>query len=83
MVCVKYNGSPINDNLELLTVKPQIYAVFNVPEQDESNIGCFIERIYNEWLPSTKYRITGDAEIECCKDDGTVILMPIKSTFTK
>ncbi len=79
MASVKYNGSPINDNLELLTVKPQTYAVFNVPKQDEANIGCFIERIYNEWLPSTKYKLTGDAEIECCKEDGTVILMPISN----
>lgn len=34
-------------------------------------------RIFNEWLPSTGYKLTGGPEIECFTKRGTVIWMPI------
>ncbi|MCB2313669.1 AraC family transcriptional regulator [Clostridium tagluense] len=77
MLAVAYNHVQNTDNYDVMTIPAGTYAVFEVPSENEDNIGNFTMRIFNEWLPSTGYKLTGEAEIECCTKDGTVIWMPI------
>ena len=77
MLAVVYNGVQSTNKYDVMTIPAGTYAVFKVPAEDEDNIGNFTMRIFNEWLPSTGYKLTGGAEIECSTNDGTVIWMPI------
>lgn len=77
MLAVAYNGAKNVDGYEVMTILAGTYAIFEVPSEDEDNIGNFTMRIFNEWLPSTGYKLTGKAEIECSTKNGTVIWMPI------
>lgn len=78
MLCVDYNGNENKDGYEVMTIPGGTYAIFEVPSEYGDNIGGFTTRIFNEWLPSTGYKLTGKAEIECETKNGTVIWMPIK-----
>ncbi len=77
MLAVAYNGAENIDNYDIMSIPAGTYAVFEVPPENEDNIGEFTMRIFNEWLPSTGYKLTGEAEIECCTKKGTIIWMPI------
>jgi len=77
MLAVAYNGVPNKDNFNIMTIPAGTYAIFEVHSEDEDNIGNFTMRIFNEWIPSTGYKLTGKAEIECCTKNGTIIWMPI------
>jgi AraC family transcriptional regulator len=77
MLAVAYNHVQNTDHYDVMTIPSGTYAVFEVPSEYEDNIGNFTMRIFNEWLPSTGYKLTGKAEIECCTKNGTVIWMPI------
>lgn len=78
MLCVGCNGDENKDGYEVMTIPSGTYAIFEVPSEYEDNIGDFTKRIFREWLPSTGYKLTGNAEIECETKNGTVIWMPIK-----
>lgn len=78
MLCVGYNGAENKGDYEVMTIPGGTYAIFEVPSEYEENIGEFTKRIFREWLPSTGYKLTGKAEIECETKNGTVIWMPIK-----
>lgn len=77
MLAVAYNDAQNTDHYDIMTIPAGTYAVFEVPSEYEDNVGNFTMRIFNEWLPSTGYKLTGGAEIECCTEKETVIWMPI------
>jgi AraC family transcriptional regulator len=77
MLAVTYNGAKNLGNYDIMTIPAGTYAVFKVPSEDEDNIGNFTMRIFNEWLPSTGYKLTGKPEIELSTNNGTIIWMPI------
>ena len=71
-------GNAIHPDTQVTVTPGGTYAIFEVPSEYGDNIGEFTMRIFNEWLPSTGYKLTGEAEIECETKNGTVIWMPIK-----
>jgi AraC family transcriptional regulator len=74
---VPYNGKKYSEDLEIIHIPAGSYAVFAMPPDEE--VGHFMGRIFKEWLPASRYRLTGGPELELSSSKTDIIAwLPIK-----
>ena len=67
MIGIRSNSKELK-NFERLVLKEQEYGIFKSVGPMPKAIQETIEKFHNEWLPSSGYRHTGEAEIEIYSD---------------